>query len=360
MRTVYKGELPVVHGRFHVDSRREPRRPVPSEACAGQTNGLCGAAVPGCLFLCTGLSSGRVALTVEVHGAAPPLDDRWEDVVEASFRPLTASTAVLPCDRGALCEVSLPPADHRVRYCGRGMDGGAGTASVTARGAGPVGQYLLQFWPAPPSADRVVRQTSRSAARRHHYARALEPVVAGERTERERAEIRSWGGRLPSRRVRQAGADARGLVPLDRDLLDAVDAACPATQRGLARWAARRAFATAGLDGVDWIAPALAALDRGQPLPAPFDDAGQTWDRFFTDDRTALTAPHPPGAGHGAPLCRALALPALRAAADPDPLRAALGALFAAAVAHGTAYPALFAEARRCFPDLGAGTSPGA
>ncbi|MFJ6688587.1 hypothetical protein [Streptomyces sp. NPDC091294] len=355
MRTVYRGELPVVHGRFHVDSRREPRGPVPSEACAGQSNGLCGAAVPGCLFLCTGLSLGTVALTVEVHGAAPPLDDRWEDVVEASFRPLTDSTAVLPCGHGALCELALPPADHRVRYCGRGMDGGTGTVSVTDRGTGPVGQYLLQFWPAPPTADRVVRQTSRSAARRHHYARALAPPAPGEPTERERAEIRSWGGRLPSRRVREAGADARGLVPLDRDLLDAVDAACPATQRGLARWAARRALTAAGLDDVDWIAAALTALDRGEALPAPFDDPRRTWDRFFTDDRTALTAPDPPGGGGGAPLCRALALPALRAAADPDPLRAALGALFAAAVAHGTDYPALFAEARRHFPDLGGG-----
>ncbi|MFD0459780.1 hypothetical protein ACFQ2H_36035 [Streptomyces violaceoruber] len=62
--------------------------------------------------------------------------------------------------------------------------------------------------------------------------------------------------------------------------------------------------------------------------------------------------------GPGAPLCRALALPALRAAADPDPLRAALGALFAAAVTHGTDYPGLFAEARRCFPGLRADASP--
>ncbi|WP_399893258.1 hypothetical protein ACGH7X_35050 [Streptomyces sp. BBFR51] len=358
MRTVYRGELPVAHGRFHVDSRREPRHPGPSEACAGQTNGLCGAAVPGCLFLVTGLSSGRVGLTVEVHRAAPPLDDGWEDVVEASFRPVSTTTAVLPCGRGALCEVALPPADHRVRYCGRGLDGGAGTESATARGAGPVGQYLLQFWPAPPAVDLVVRQTSRSAARRHRYARALRPPVTGERTERERAEIRSWGGRLPSRRVREAGAEARGLVPLDRELLDAVDAACPATQRALARWAARRAFTATGLDGIDWIAPALAALDRGEPLPAPFDDPRRAWDSFFTDDRIALTAPDVPDGCHGDPLRRALALPALRAAAEADPLRAALGALFAAAVAHGTDYPDLFAEARRHFPDLRRGTSP--
>ncbi|MBQ1099407.1 hypothetical protein KBY55_25960 [Streptomyces sp. b94] len=358
MRRVYSGEPAVVHGRFHVDSRRDPRGPGPSEACAGQINGLCGAAVPGCLLLDTGLRTGRVGLTVEVHGAAPPLDDGWEDVVEASFRPVSFSTAVLPCGRGVLCEVDLPPADHRVRYCGRGMDRSEETGFTAAEVAGPVGHCLLQFWPAPPAADRVVRQTSRSAEDRHRYARSLPPSPAGEGTARECAETLSWGGRLPSQRVREAGGDARGLVPLDRDLLDAVDAACPVTQRSLARWAAHRAFTAAGLDDVDWITPALTALDRGEPLPAPFDDPQRAWERFFTDDRTTPGASHASDGCRGNPLRQATAMPALRAAAQPDPLRAALGALFAAAVTHGTDYPALFAEARREFPALRRGVPP--
>ncbi|MFB7088985.1 hypothetical protein [Streptomyces sp. NPDC056296] len=341
MRRVYSGELAVVHGRFHVDSRRDPHGPGPSEACAGQINGLCGAAVPGRLLLGTGLRTGRVGLTVEVHGAAPPLDDGWEDVVEASFRPVSPSTAVLPCGHGVLCEMDLPPADHRVRYCGRGMDRSAETESTAAEVAGPVGHCLLQFWPAPPAADRVVRQTSRSAE-----------------GAQERAETLSWGGRLPSPRVREVGGDARGLVPLDRELLDAVDAVCPATQRRLARWAAHRAFTAAGLDDVDWITPALAALDRGEPLPAPFDDPRRAWERFFTDDRITRTASDAFDGCRGNPLRQVMAMPALRAAAEPDPLRAALDALFAAAVTHGTDYPALFAEARREFPALGRGVPP--
>ncbi|GHI98711.1 hypothetical protein TPA0906_05770 [Streptomyces olivaceus] len=356
VRTVYRGELPVVHGGFHVDSRRgayDPRPPESSEACAGQSNGLCGAAVPGCLFLGTGLRRGRVALTVEVHRAAPPLDDGWEDVVEASFRPAAASAAVLRCCHGTLCEVDLPAADHRVRYCGRGMDPAADGPARAAGSGRPVGQYLLQFWPAPPAADRVVRQTSRSAESRHRHARALTRPAPRAGGEREQAEARSWGGRLPSRRVRAVGDDARGLVPLDRDLLDAVDALCPAAQRNLARWAARRAFSETGLEDLGWIAPALAALDRGDPLPAPFDDPRRPWDRFFHDDRIARTPPDASGGPPDLPLRQALALPALRAAADPDPLRAALGALFAAAVAHGTGYPAFFDAARRTFPGLG-------
>ncbi|WP_345590083.1 hypothetical protein [Streptomyces marokkonensis] len=355
MRTVYSGELHVSYGQFYVDSRsrRDGDDPGPSSACAGQTNGLCGAAVPGHLFLVTGLHTGRVGLTVEVHGAPPPLDDGWEDVVEASFRPASASTDVLPWGDGPLCALDLLPVDHRVRYCGRGMDRGRQEELAVLEGGAPVDHYLLQFWPAPPAADLVVRQTSHSAAHWHRHARGLPPPpTPEEQAAQERAEALSWGGRLPSRRLREAGCNARGLVQLDRDLLDAVDAACPATQRGLARWAAHRAFTVAGLDDVDWITPALAALDRGENLPAPFDDPQRVWDRFFADDRIPHTVGDSSAGCHDNLLRRATAMPALLAAAEPDPLRAALDALFAAAVTYGTDYPTLFAQARRRFPTL--------
>lgn len=375
MRTVYRGELHVSHGQFYVDSRQGEDDAEAPPACAGQSNGLCGAAVPGHLFLVTGLHTGRVGLAVEVHGSAPPFEDGWEDVVEASFRPASASTNILPWGDGPLCALDLPPVDHRVRYCGRGMDRGRQEELAVLEGGAPVDHYLLQFWPAPPAADLVVRQTSRSAAYWHRHARSLPPPPtpeertaaecrrreerrAAERAARERAEALSWGGRLPSRRLRESGGNARGLVPLDRDLLDAVDAACPATQRSLARWAANRAFAAAGLDGVDWIKPALAALDRGERLPAPFDDPRRAWDRFFADDRVPHTVVDAPDGCPDNLLQQAMAMPALLAAADRDPLCAALGALFAAAVTHGTDYPALFAEARREFPDLGRGVPP--
>jgi hypothetical protein len=374
MRTVYSGELRVGHGRFHVDSRGDGGAAGASPACAGQADGLCGAAVPGRLCLVTGPHTGLVGLTVEVHGAAPPLDDGWEDVVEVSFRPASASTVVLPWGDGPLCALDLPPTDHRVRYCGRGMHRARAQERAALGGGDPVAHYLLQFWPAAPAADRVVRQTSRTAAHGHRHARGLPVPSPGERAAaqyrareerrtaeraaRERAETLSWGGRLPSRRLREAGGTARGLVPLDRDLLDAVEAACPATQRSLARWAAHHALTAAELDGVDWIVPALAALDRGDRLPAPFDDPRRAWDRFFADDRIARPESDAPAGCPGNLLQQAMALPALLAAAQPDPLRAALDALFAAAVTYGTDYPALFAQVRREFPDLGRGAPP--
>ncbi len=73
----------------------------------------------GTLWLTTGLHTGNVGFTVEVHDRAPPLDSQWEDVVEVSFHPASGSSAL-------------------VQDC-----------------------YLLQIWTAPPAPDRILRQTSR-------------------------------------------------------------------------------------------------------------------------------------------------------------------------------------------------------
>ncbi|GAA1608502.1 hypothetical protein GCM10009804_75310 [Kribbella hippodromi] len=89
---------------------------------AGQQNGLCGAASAGKLFLITGLHSGQVDFTVELHDEEPPLDDSWEDVVEASYRP--SGPAMLICWPGdnAAWDLDLQQIDYRVRYCAWGMD----------------------------------------------------------------------------------------------------------------------------------------------------------------------------------------------------------------------------------------------
>ncbi|MCH5671074.1 hypothetical protein [Streptomyces gilvus] len=171
MRTVYSGELPVSYSQFSVESRTEGWGAQPWPPRAGQRNGLCGAAVPGYLFLTTGLHTGRVGLTVEVHETAPPVDEVWEDVVEASFRPASTSTVVLPWGEGPLCDVGLTITDHRVRYCARGMDHTPDDELAVLDGGEPFDHYLLQLWPAPPAADRILRRTSHAADYWHGVAR---------------------------------------------------------------------------------------------------------------------------------------------------------------------------------------------
>ncbi|WP_455771556.1 hypothetical protein [Streptomyces misionensis] len=389
MRRPVTGEVHVHYGQMYVESDPGIVRSDLHAAFAGQCGGLCGAAVPGALWLTTGLHTGDVGLDVEVHDEAPPVDPSWEDVVEVSFRPVSQRTRLVLWAGESAWDLGLARTDYRVRYSARGMD--KGDAMDTRGDKEPrADSYLLQFWPGPPRPDRVVRQTSRIAAYRHRFARELPPPPAPEeRAEAERpareAEERAaeerrvhrerweWGGRLPSERLRAVGGNVRGLLGFDSDLVHALDAAGPDVQRTTAVLAARRACEAAGLAEVPWVARALTALSLGGPLPPPFDDRARMRETLRSDprvpDRSALEAipperpPYrPPAQGeydtavvvHGSTEPRRpgrisqphFALPAVLAAADPAPLRAALDAVWHAVNTYGEHYPRLLAEVR--------------
>ena len=185
-------------------------------------------------------------------------------------------------------------------------------------------------------------------------------VRFAEQDRRQRAEARQrekdrerqdFGGRPLTPRLRNLRASVQPVANLDRDLLDALADASPDRQRDVAVWTARRACTVARLVEVAWIADALRALDRGDPLPAAFHDVQQVWDRLLTDPdvpHTLVTSP----SGHPNALQQAMAFPALLAMANPDPLAAAVDALHAAAIAYGPDWPQMLQQARRDFPEL--------
>ncbi|MGC0372532.1 hypothetical protein [Streptomyces sp. SAI-229] len=436
MRRPVTGEVHVHYGQIYVESDPDDVTPALSEAFAGQSGGLCGAAVPGALWLHTGLHTGNVGFTVEVHDDAPPPDPVWEDVVEVSFRPLSERTSLVQWAGEAAWDLDLARTDYRVRYCARGMDEGRELDTRVA-GEPQADSYLLQFWPAPPGPDRVIRQTSRHAAYRHRYARELPPPpTAEQRAETERlarqAEERAeeerrlhhekwvWGGRLPSEGLRGVhGSNVFGLLRFDSDLVHALDAVGADVQRAVALLAARRACEAAGLTEVPWVVEALTALTRKRPLPPPFDDVARMWETLRSDPRVpdrsvfeAILPERPPyrpptlpaasgrtwvpavepeddvqrrtgpgraldasvpkasagrstkvsaGTEHGAAVVmRAsgnprelsrisqphFALPAVLAAAEPAPLKAALDAVWHALNTYGEHYPELLEEIR--------------
>ncbi|MGX6601452.1 hypothetical protein ACWKSP_04835 [Micromonosporaceae bacterium Da 78-11] len=166
--TLLDGEVSVEHGRLFVradEDVRDPRAPF-----HGQVDGLCGAVVPGLLWLTTGLQGGSVGLTVETRAAEPPPEDVWEDVVEVSYRPRSSQVALQDW-AGGRYPLGLPVGDHRVWYSARAMDLGQDLACSSAQP--PVDFYLLQFWPAPPGPDRVLRQGSDVAAAWHDAIRSV-------------------------------------------------------------------------------------------------------------------------------------------------------------------------------------------
>lgn len=123
-RTLFDGRVHVHSGQLSAESGDEPISGSLSEAFAGQENGLCGEALPSGLYLLTGLHTGDIGFTVELHEQAPDLADEWEDVVEVSFRPVSPRVLLLQWAGEAARDLDLAQIDYRVRYCGTGMDEG--------------------------------------------------------------------------------------------------------------------------------------------------------------------------------------------------------------------------------------------
>jgi hypothetical protein len=366
MQVLFAGGVHVHYGQVYVQSGWEiPSDPL-TAAFAGQQNGLCGAATRGFLFMVTGLHTGRVGFTVERHDLRPPVDDSWEDVVEVSFRPTADEVALVQWGGEAAWRLAFEPADFRVRYSAYGINR-ARQADTILDGEPELDRYLLQFWPAPPGPDAVLKQSSANAAYWHQFARQLPPVPSPEekaererQTELERQEKAwrfevelSWGGVPPSERLRTVRGNVLGLVRLDRPLVDAIAETDPETHREIARWAVHSAYDRAGLSSLDWVRPALDALDRGEALPPPFDDERRVWDLLLGEDvelHAVVASATDPAPGIWPP---AAAVPAIFGAVQPEPLRAALDAVFAATVTFGDDHRRFLWDLRESFPTLG-------
>jgi hypothetical protein len=387
---LFEADVPVHYGFIFLSAKDD--QPDLMETRAGQRNGLCGAAVPGVLSMVTGLHTGRVPFVVEWHDAEPALDPEWEEVVEVPFAPRQPDLALTSFQD--YFEVRLPAAGSlRARYCAIGMDAAHGQDTIFEEEP-TVDRYLLALWPAAPAPDAVVRQTGPHAAYWHREAQAVRVPSEEERAaaarataeqERFRAERSAaaleglmWAGRPPTRRLREVGGNVLGVARSDRDLLDTFAALDADTQRAAARWLARRAFEIAGLDRLDWVTPALDALDRGDPLPAPFTDLAAVFPLVLPsgarlgavavrgdatagrDDANAGRGDATAGRGAGGPARRvhrpSFAVPAIFSAADPDPLRALVDTFSHAAATFDDRRAELVAELReRYLPPTAAG-----
>jgi hypothetical protein len=269
MRTVMTGPVSVSYSQIYVESAEDYADL--RECFAGQRNGLCGAAVPGKLFLMTGLHTGQVGFAVEVHDTMPSVEYSAEDVVEASYRPI-GDAVLAPWGGGMGWPLDLRPGvDYRVRYSAWNIDAGH-QGGPPMDGESLVDRYLLQFWPARPAPDRVVKETSKQAAYWHKFAREqptpahfaeMKLEKARQAEEQRLAEhVAAWGGALPSERM-QGAPYGRELSALDRALVDALEQSDPQTLRAIARWAARRACEEAGYGGNEQIVGVLDRMDRG-------------------------------------------------------------------------------------------------
>ncbi|AHH93795.1 hypothetical protein KALB_418 [Kutzneria albida DSM 43870] len=124
----------------------------------------------GDAILLTGLHTGHVGFRVVVAEADPgPELAAYEDVVEIDFSPATATVALVEWageDAHPLGELPAGPGNYRLRYHARGMDAGHELDTAEEHDEDPVDDYLLQVWPAPPSAPGILQVRSEQARRR--------------------------------------------------------------------------------------------------------------------------------------------------------------------------------------------------
>ncbi|MBD5786484.1 hypothetical protein IF650_09845 [Cellulosimicrobium terreum] len=170
MIELFARDIDVHYGFVHL---REEDGELPEPGREGQENGLLGARSPHALTMTTGLHTGGVPFRVEWHEMEPPLDDAWQDVVEASVELVVRELVLATFDDGS--SVRAPRLGwHRARYSGTEMDAGREMDCPTPGESAP-DSYLLQLWPAPPAPDRVVKVTSEIAAYWHDVARGVVP-----------------------------------------------------------------------------------------------------------------------------------------------------------------------------------------
>jgi hypothetical protein len=328
----------------------------------GQRNGLCGAAVPGQLHLVTGLHTGAVGFRVELYSAEPALADVWEEAVDVSFHPNTDELGLYAFED--MHEFSLPPGDYRVRYCARGMQQGADEDTLS--GHEPIDFYLLQFWPAPPGPDRILRQTSDTAAYWHREDRdvelppseqeAEERRIAAEQEQYDRAR---FGDRVPNDRLRNAEVHIPSFRALDEGLMWALAEAADELHRDVARWAALHALSVAELTDNPVVAPTVAALQQGEHPPAPFDEEVPDFSACEGQVPDGVLVPRLPWTcepGDNRPQKRGVAaLYAVTATNNGDSLSAALNAIETTAAAYGAdEYTQFLADLWDAFPQLSA------
>lgn len=170
MKTIFDGRVFAHYGQAYIQL---PEVSVDaSDARAGQNNGILGAARPGMLFLCFGLHTGYVTLTIKLAESQPPADGSWEEIVEASFSVPQTGELILWDWNGNLSEpLAIEPGQYRVRYSARNF-GVAEDLYDAPDDEAPIEHYEVVFWPAPREPDAILKVTRARAQYWHDCAQA--------------------------------------------------------------------------------------------------------------------------------------------------------------------------------------------
>lgn len=146
----------LVHAEYHLFQVSDPKGPVADDLDASH-NGLV-SAIGGAIEVSTGIHTGNVQVTVQLHAEQPEPAADWEEIAEISWRSSSGQAFVAPLMDDPVDLPSLAsrgPGCYRLRVHARGRDTAVDQAVVDE----VVESYLLQSWPAAHEDALLVRAT---------------------------------------------------------------------------------------------------------------------------------------------------------------------------------------------------------
>ncbi|NLU82690.1 hypothetical protein [Rhodococcus sp. HNM0569] len=311
----------------------------------------------------TGISYGPATITVDLVESPPTVVDTesW-DVVEETRIHATSPLFVTATDGTAADLPPVPAGDYRLRAHARGRDSHWAN-EVTE----PVETYLITLWltdnqaaAGPPTIETLVKRDrvwspganalpELDTSVVHIRDSNGEVVTVPSQSEQAwevRHQLAQYGGK-PLTPALDAIFTSRKVAGLDRDLLDAIEAATPDTQRALTRWCVRRAFERANLTRYGWVREALDRMDAGT---IDEDFPNRTLERLYHDPNAEWTLATGLPAKIGL-ITQQQAISSYTRALSPriGPLEGAIEALHRAMQTYGMDYEELTADIRNEF-----------
>ncbi len=165
---VFSGRMFTYYGQMYIVSGDYEAGLASHASFIGQTNGICGGAVPGGLYLRVGVHTGEVCITVEIHEHVPLVDDAWEEIVEVSCNFNSLPISLQSWAGESSLSLPLLAGSYRARLCANGF---AQSETIDIFGDPSVESYCLILWPEKRRPDEVLKQTSDIAIFRNQQAR---------------------------------------------------------------------------------------------------------------------------------------------------------------------------------------------
>ncbi len=173
MTQQFTGLISTSYNQMYIVSEAYLADTVFEDAFKNEMNGMLGGARPGGLFLRPGVTDGDLYISVEIHGARPPVDESWEEIVEASFSLNSLPISLQGWAESIIVPLPLVGGEHRARFCANGF---GQSEKIRKFGDPAVERYALMIWPEKRRPDEVLNQTSDLAKLRHRLARKSGPV----------------------------------------------------------------------------------------------------------------------------------------------------------------------------------------